>query len=160
MREKGSPIVLQKDPKPMCIGAVREMFLDAGRMGRPSYLPDSVLNFHMNMILEVDWVQMNETKGTGIFVEDGIYFQPYGSNSSNFPWGDSLAIQATGAMGALHLHKKLSEKEDPLVIARERRNSIVLNELVKNNEAAYFEWGHIANVKKELAHEDCHDQYE
>ena len=102
----------------------------------------------MNSRLELDWVRMNETKGAGIFVEEGIYFQPYEPHTSEYPLGDSLAIQETGVVGALNLHKKLSEVDDPLVVARERRNSLGLEELVKQHEAKYFPWEHIDNVKK------------
>ncbi len=102
----------------------------------------------MNPLFEIDWVSRDETKGAGIFVEEGIYFQPYVSLSSEYPLGDSLAVQATGVVGALNLHRKLSEVDDPPIIARERRNSLGLEVLVKKNEADYFPWDNIDKMKK------------
>lgn len=102
----------------------------------------------MKTILEIDWVRLDNQKGAILVADDGIYFQPYGTKKTDYPFGDSMAIQVTGVIGALNLHKKLSEEEDPPVVAQNIRESMEMEELVKNNLLVFFGWDCIAKLKK------------
>ena len=104
----------------------------------------------MKNTTEFELAELNGNNGALLVLEDGLYFQEYLPAKDVFSYfGDSVAIDATGAFGAFNLMKKMEESEtpSPREVARALRNEFTLRELTDKKLLTHFPWCEVEGAK-------------
>lgn len=101
-------------------------------------------------IIEIDWVKFDEIKGSLVFTNEGLFFQPY-KLQKNTPYllGDSLSINQSGIFGAANIHRKLMKDNYSSApeIARAERQEKGFKKLLDEGLAIFIHWNDILRVR-------------